>query len=52
MSVYFVQGALSEKIKIGKTEKCPVKYVRMVIQARSGEPVRLLGLLLLDLKEE
>src|SRR6266481_4904800 len=44
--VYFVQGCLSKKIKIGRTnDECPCRYVKTHIQARSGEKVRLLGIM-------
>jgi hypothetical protein len=43
--IYFVQGCLSKKIKIGKTEQCPAAYVKATIQSRCGETVRLLGVI-------
>jgi hypothetical protein len=43
--VYFVQGVLSKKIKIGATADCPKSYIRRTIQSRSGEEVSLLGVI-------
>lgn len=43
--IYFVEGCLSKKIKIGKTNECPAKHIKKTIQSRSGEIVRLLGIM-------